>query len=232
MNLKNAVVLITGANRGIGLAFAKEALARGARKVHAAARDPSKVTLAGVEAVRLDVTKPEEVAALARQCGDVTVLINNAGTAEVGGLLAPGGEESFRNQLETNFFGILRTVREFGPILGNNGGGAIVNVLSVASFRNTPVLSTYGATKTAAWALTNGIRNDLRGQGTQVLAVHAGPVDTDLTASFNIPKSAPKLVADKTFDALEAREKKVLVDDVSIQVKSGLTAPSPVYLNS
>src|SRR5437763_5614432 len=108
MQLANAVVLITGANRGIGLAFAREALARGARRVYAAARDPASVTLPGVLPIRLDVTDPQDVARAARECGDVTLLVNNAGVAATGGFLADADLQSARRQLETNFFGVLR----------------------------------------------------------------------------------------------------------------------------
>ncbi|MCE3252197.1 MAG: Short-chain dehydrogenase/reductase [Cellvibrio sp.] len=123
MRLENAVVLITGANRGLGLAFAKEALARGARKVYAAARNPASVTLEGVVAVKLDVNNPEDIARVARDCADVTLLINNAGIAEQGSFLADDAEAMLRRQLETNLFGPLRLARSFAPVLANNGGG-------------------------------------------------------------------------------------------------------------
>ncbi len=165
MKIHNATVLITGANRGLGLAFAREALARGARKVYAGVRDPSKLTLAGVEAIRLDVTRPEDVAAAASRCSDVTLLINNAGIAAVGGFLSADSIESARAQLETNFFGPLRLSQAFAPVLAANGGGAILNALSVASWLNSPLLAMYGASKSAAWALTNGLRHELRAQG-------------------------------------------------------------------
>jgi NAD(P)-dependent dehydrogenase (short-subunit alcohol dehydrogenase family) len=230
MKLHNAVVFITGANRGIGLAFAKEALARGARKVYAGVRDPSTVTLPGVQAVRLDVTNPQEVAAAAARCGDVTVLVNNAGIATLGGFMAEGSEASARHQLETNFFGPLRLTQAFAPVLAANGGGAVLNVLSVASWINRPLLGVYGATKSAAWALTNGLRHELREQGTQVLGMHVGFVDTDLTKGIDMPKSTPDVVVSRTFDALEAGKEEVLADEITQQVKLGLNAEPPVYL--
>jgi NAD(P)-dependent dehydrogenase (short-subunit alcohol dehydrogenase family) len=232
MKLNDATVLITGANRGLGLAFAKEALARGARKVYAAARDPAGITLAGVEAIRLDVTRAEDVAAAAERCGDVTVLINNAGIAVLGGFLAEGGIESARHQLETNFFGPLRLSQAFAPVLAAHGGGAILNVLSVASWINSPRLAIYGATKSAAWALTNALRNDLRAQNTQVLAMHVGFVDTDLTRGFDVPKSSPDVVVRRTLDALEAGAEEVLADERSRQIKEGLCAEPSVYLRA
>lgn len=230
MNITNATVLITGANRGIGLAFARQVLARGARKVYAGARDPASVTLPGVEAIRLDVTRPEDVAAAAQRCGDVTLLINNAGIAQVGGFFAEGGIEAARAQLETNFFGPWRLSQAFAPVLAAHGGGAIVNVLSIASWISSPALAVYGASKSAAWSLSNGLRHELRAQGTQVLAMHMGFVDTDLTRNFELPKSRPDDVVGRALDALEAGADEVLADPLTQQVKQGLSAEPGVYL--
>lgn len=230
MNIENATVLITGANRGIGLAFARQVLARGARKVYAGARDPASVTLPGVEAIRLDVTRPEDVAAAARHCGDVTLLINNAGIARVGGFFAEGGVEAAREQLETNFFGPWRLSQAFAPVLASHGGGAILNVLSIASWISSPALAVYGASKSAAWSLSNGLRHELRAQHTQVLAMHMGFVDTDLTRDFDLPKSHPDDVVRRALDALEAGAEEVLADAITQQVKQGLSAEPGVYL--
>lgn len=230
MQLQNATVLITGSNRGIGLAFAREALARGARKVYAGARNPASVTLPGVEPIALDVTDPAAVAAAARHASDVTLVINNAGIASFGGFLAEGGEASARAHLETNFFGLLRVSQAFAPALASNGGGALLNVLSIASWINSPMLSVYGASKSAAWALTNALRNDLRAQGTQVLGLHMGFVDTDLTRGIEMPKSTPEDIVRRAFDALEAGAEEVLGDEFTRQVKSGLSADPAIYL--
>ena len=230
MKIENATILITGANRGLGLAFARAALARGARKVYAGARDPNSVTLAGVEPIQLDVTKPGEIAAAAQKCGDVTILINNAGIGAVGGFLVEGSVETARSQLETNYFGPLRMSQAFAPVLAANGGGAIVNVLSVVSWINPPLLATYGASKSAAWALTNALRFELRAQHTQVLGMHVGFVDTDLTRGLDRPKAAPDVVIRRTLDALEAGAEEVLADELTEQVKQGLSASPGVYL--
>lgn len=230
MKLQNATVLITGANRGIGLAFAREALTRGARKVYAGARDPASVTLRGAEAIRLDVTKPEDVAAAARRLGDVTLLINNAGIGAFGGFLAEGSIDAARTQLETNYFGPLRMSLAFAPVLAANGGGAILNVLSIASWISTPMLAVYGSTKAAEWSLTNGLRHELRAQGTQVLGMHMGFVDTDLTREIDVAKSTPDAVVREALDALESGAEEVLADDITRQVKPGLSAEPPVYL--
>jgi len=230
MKLDNAAVLITGANRGLGLAFAREALARGARKVYAAARNPASVTLAGVVPIRLDVTKPDEIAAAVRGAGDVTVLINNAGIASTGGFLADDAIESARRHFETNFFGAWRVTQAFAPVLAAHGGGAVLNVLSVASWINSPLLGVYAASKTAEWALTNGLRHELRAQGTQVLGLHVGFVDTDLTRGFEVPKVSPDSVVRSALDGLEAGAEEVLADEITRQVKRGLSAEPPVYL--
>ncbi|MCY1199814.1 putative oxidoreductase EphD [compost metagenome] len=232
MELKNAVVFITGANRGLGLAFAREALARGARKVYAAARDPSAVRLAGVEPVKLDVTRPEEVAAAAARARDVTLLINNAGIAATGGFLAPDSADSARRHLETNLIGPLLMAQAFAPALAANGGGALLNVLSIASWINRPLLGVYGMSKSAAWALTNGLRHELRGQGTQVLGLHMGFVDTDLTRGIEAPKTAPETIVRQALDALEAGEEEVLADEATRQVKQGLSVHPSVYLQA
>ena len=230
MKLDNATVLITGANRGLGLAFAREALARGARKVYAAARDPASVTLQGVVPIKLDVTSPADVAAAARACGDVTLLINNAGIAATGGFLAEGSVEAAQRHLDTNFFGPLLMTRAFAPLLAANGGGAILNVLSVASWISGPLLGNYGMSKAAVWAMTNGTRIELREQGTQVLGLHVGFIDTDLTTGLDVPKLAPDVVVRTTFDALEAGASEILADDFTRQVHAGLSADPAVYL--
>jgi NAD(P)-dependent dehydrogenase (short-subunit alcohol dehydrogenase family) len=230
MQLSNAVVFITGANRGIGLAFAREALARGARRVYAAARDPATIQLPGVVAIQLDVTDEAQVERAARECGDVTVLVNNAGVAATGGFLAEGGMASARLQFETNFFGPLRMVQAFAPVLARNGGGAVLNVLSIASWINRPLLGVYGASKSAAWALTNGLRHELRAQGTQVTGLHMGFVDTDLTRGIEAPKSTPEAIVRAALDGLEAGAEEVLADDMTRQVKQSLSSAAPAYL--
>ena len=230
MKIDNATVLVTGANRGIGLAFARESLTRGARKVYAGARDPSSVKQPGVEAIRLDVTKPEEVAAAVARAGDVTLVINNAGIAQVGGFLAADSEEAARRQLETNFFGMLRVSKAFAPILKANGGGALINVLSIVSWINGGQLAAYAATKSAAWSLTNSLRHELAAQHTQVLALHMAFVDTDLARGLDGPKTSPEDIVKAALDGLEAGLDEVLADDHTRLVKQGLTAATPSYV--
>ena len=150
MKVAGSIALVTGANRGLGLAFAKALVEMGAAKVYAAARNPQAVTLKGVVPLKLDVTSDEDVVAAARAAGNVNLLVNNAGIARPGGFLADGAVEAAREQFEVNFVGPLRMARAFAPVLAKNGGGAIINVLSVASWMNGPRLATYGASKSAA----------------------------------------------------------------------------------
>lgn len=230
MNIGNAVVLVTGANRGIGLAFARELLARGARKVYAAARDPATVTLPGVQALQLDVTQPDQIAAAAQLATDVTLVINNAGIAQPGGFLAEGSDAVARRIFETNFFGVLNVSQAFAPVLKANGGGALLNVLSVASWVNGGELAAYSASKSAAWSLTNALRHELAGQKTQVLGLHMAYVDTDLTRGFEVPKSSAEAIVQRALDGLEAGADEVLADALTQQVRQGLSAQRPVYL--
>jgi NAD(P)-dependent dehydrogenase (short-subunit alcohol dehydrogenase family) len=230
MKLQDAIVLITGANRGIGLAFAEVALARGARKVYAGARVPSSITTPDVVPVKLDVTSDEDVADAARICADVTLVVNNAGIALAGGLLKAEAGEAARAQFETNVFGMLRVTQAFAPVLAKNGGGAFLNVLSVASWINSGAMTAYAVSKAAAWSLTNGLRNELRSQGTQVLGLHVGFVDTDLARGLDVVKVSPQSVAVSAFDALEAGASEVLADERARMVKRGLTAEPAIYL--
>jgi NAD(P)-dependent dehydrogenase (short-subunit alcohol dehydrogenase family) len=230
MKIENAVVLVTGANRGIGRAFARELLARGAGKIYAGARDPATVTQSGVQALRLDVNSREDVAAAAALAPDVTLVINNAGIAQAGGFLAADSEEVARRIFETNFFAMLRVSKAFAPILKANGGGALLNVLSIASWVNGGQLAAYSASKSAAWSLTNALRNELAAQKTQVLGLHMAYVDTDMTRGFNAPKSSPEEIVRRALDGLESGVDEVLADELTLQVKLGMTAARPSYL--
>jgi short-subunit dehydrogenase len=190
------------------------------------------VKLAGVEAVKLDVNDEADIAAAAKRCGDVTLLINNAGIGQLGSLFAEGNIASAQAQFATNVLGPLRLSQAFAPALAANGGGAILNVLSVASWNNSPQLPLYGVSKSAAWAMTNAIRNELRAQKTQVLGMHVGFVDTDLTRGIDMPKSSPEVVVARTFDALEAGAEEVLADERAKEIKQGLTSDQPYYLRA
>lgn len=232
MMIKNSVAFVTGANRGLGLAFARALLERGARKVYAAARELSSITLPGVVPVQLDVTNPSEVAAAVARAGDVTLLVNNAGISRRSSLLAEDAVTAVRAELETNLFGPLALSRAFAPILAANGGGSIINVLSVLSWVTLPAVATYGVSKAAAWSLTNGLRGELAGQGTQVIALHVGYMETDMAKGVPGPKESPDAVAAVTLDAVESGAREVLADAISQQVKGGLSAVQAPYLGA
>lgn len=230
MKLENAVVLITGANRGLGLEFAKQALAAGARKVYAAARNPASITLPGVIPVQLDVTNPADITRVAEQYPDITLLINNAGVAEIGGILLPEADQMLQRQMEVNVFGPLRLSQALAPVLAANGGGGIINVLSIASWITGPLLATYSVTKSAAWSMTNALRQELQAQQTQVLGLHVGFIDTDLTKDLDVPKVTPAAVVEATFAGLEQDAHQVLADDLTRQVHAALSGYPDIYL--
>lgn len=230
MQIKDSIAFVTGANRGFGLALVHELVARGAKKVYAGMRTPVDLGLPGVVSVKLDVTKPEEVAAAAAQCVDTTLLVNNAGIATFSGYLEPESIETARDIFETNYFGMIRVSQAFAPVLAANGGGAVINVLSVVSWISSIMLAPYAASKSAAWSFTNAWRMHLREQGTQVLGLHVGFMDTDLTRDIQTAKTDPRTVAIKTLDGLEAGLEEVLADEITQQVKQGLVAEPAVYL--
>ncbi|HEU4662437.1 MAG TPA: SDR family oxidoreductase [Dokdonella sp.] len=230
MKIQGSTAFVTGANRGLGLAYAKALLDAGARKVYAGARDPSSVTLAGVVPIRLDVGDAGAVAAAARDCGDVDIVVNNAGVIGGTPLLADGGDDALRGVLETNLHGMLAVSRAFAPVLGRNGGGALVNMLSALSWISLPQSGAYSVSKAAAWALTNSLRHELRAQGTLVVAVHAGYIDTDMVKSVDAPKAKPEDIARSVLAAIEAGAAEVLADDTARRVKAGFAATPPAYL--
>jgi NAD(P)-dependent dehydrogenase (short-subunit alcohol dehydrogenase family) len=223
MNLEDSTVLVTGANRGLGAAFCRSLRDRGAAKIYAAARNPDQVDAPGVVPLRLDVTSATDIDAAVEQCGDVTLLINNAGIGTGTGMFADDALGQLQKEFDTNVFGPLAMSRAFAPTLAANGGGAIVNVLSVLSWYASEQAALYCAAKAASWSLTNSMRLALLGQGTQVVGVHVGYMDTDMTAALEVPKSSPDDIAGIVLDAVQAGESEVLADDVSRTVKAALS---------
>ena len=222
MNIHDSTVLVTGANRGIGKAFADALLDRGATKVYAAVRDVGTITDPRLVPIQLDVTDPDRVAAVARELDDVQLVVNNAGVLHFA--VPPSAPlDTARVELETNYLSLVSMTQAFAPVLEQNGGGAFINVLSVFSWVATPLLSTYSASKAAAWSFTNAARIVLKRQGTQVVGVYAGPVDTDMTAAIDLEKIHPASVATSALDALEADEPEAVVDDYSRAIKAELS---------
>lgn len=220
MKIAGSTALVTGANRGFGRHLAAELASRGAT-VHAAARNPDTIDLPGVTPVRLDITDPASVAAAAELAGDVNLLINNAGIDTRTDLL-DGDLDLVRLELETHYLGTLSMIRAFAPVIAGNGGGTILNVLSVLSWVNFPKHGTYGAAKSAEWAMTNALRVQLADRGVRVAGLHVGYMDTDMATDVTGPKSDPAAIARLAVDGVEADAYEIVADDLSRQVQAGL----------
>jgi NAD(P)-dependent dehydrogenase (short-subunit alcohol dehydrogenase family) len=223
MDITGSVALVTGANRGLGRQFAQQLVERGAAKVYATSRRPELIDVPGVEVLRVDITDPASVPAAAAAAGDVSLLVNNAGIT-TGANLVTGDLAGIRREMDTHFYGTLGVVRAFAPVLARNGGGGIVNVLSALSWFSIDGANAYAAAKAAAWSLTNGVRLELAGQGTQVTGVVLGAADTDMMAGYTGPMSDPADVVRAALDGVQAGDWEVLVDDWSRQVKASLAA--------
>lgn len=223
MEIEGSVALVTGANRGLGASFCRQLLERGAAKVYAGARDPGSVIQPGVVPIQLDVTSPDDIAAAAAQCDDLTLLVNNAGIGTGTPALSDGALEAARREFETNVFGPLALTGAFAPVLAANGGGAVVNVLSVLSWLSVPSSAVYCASKAAGWSFTNSLRQELLGQNTQVVGLYVGFMDTDMTAGLDVAKSDPDAVAGLTLDGVAAGAHEVLADDTSRFVRDALS---------
>lgn len=221
VNLASSTALVTGANRGLGRQFAAELMRRGA-KVYAGARDPGSVDVDGAIPIAVDVTDPVSVAAAAKTAGDVTLLINNAGVAADVNLLTDDLDGAHR-EMDTNYFGTLAMIRAFAPVIEGNGGGGILNVLSVLSWVSLPDSGGYCASKSAAWSMTNAVRVGLADRGIVVTALHVGLMDTDMGAGFDGPKASPSDVAAQALDGIAAGVYEVLADDTSRVVQAGLS---------
>jgi NAD(P)-dependent dehydrogenase (short-subunit alcohol dehydrogenase family) len=221
-SIQGSVVLVTGANGGLGVEFVAQALERGATKVYAAARTPREWDDPRIVPLKLDVTDAASVANAALAAPDTTIVINNAGITS-NGSMTTGDFADVRATFETNFFGALAVARDFAPVLGANGGGALVNVLSVLSWLG--VAGSYSASKAALWSATNTLRLDLAPQGTQVLGLHLGYTDTPMTKNVTAPKNDPADIVRAAYDGLELGEHEVLADELSRTVKLGLALP-------
>lgn len=222
VNVKGATVVVTGGQRGLGKAIVAEFLERGAAKVYATARSPKPSEDPRVVSVELDVTRPESVTALAAAATDAQIVVNNAGVSGAMALLASDIDE-VREVFETNLFGALRVTKAFAPVLADNGGGALVDILSVLAWLGGA--GGYGASKAALWSATNSLRIELEKQGTQVTGVHLGLTETEMAADFDVPKNDPRDVARAIVDGIERGDVEVLADDVTRHVKGALSGP-------
>lgn len=223
MKTKDAVVLVTGANRGLGLALSRAALEAGARRVYAGARDPrtlealTRLAPERVRALSLDVTDATSIAAAAAEAPDVTMVFNNAGVLASESVLTSSPEQIAR-EFAINFFGLVAATRAFLPALeraGSAGGAALINVLSVASLANVPQIGAYSASKAAAFSLTQALRTELRGKGIRVHGVFPGPIDTDMVRGIDMKKTSPEDVARAILQGVEQGVEDISPDPVS-----------------
>ncbi|MFE5876388.1 SDR family oxidoreductase [Rhodococcus sp. NPDC056506] len=223
MDLNNTVAIVTGANRGLGRHLTAGLVERGA-KVYAAARNPETVDLPGVIPLKLDVTDTESIAAAARTASDATLLVNNAGISTSAPLIV-GDLDDVRRELDVNFFGPLTVTRAFAPVIENNGGGTVLNVLSVLSWFHPAALGSYAASKAAAWAMTDAVREELAPRGISVSALHVAYMDTDMAAGVPAEqKIDPADVATQALDGIESGLAEILADDTTRYVKQSLSS--------
>lgn len=228
--VKDTVVFVTGANRGIGRAIAQEAVARGASRVYAAARNTDGVQDLvdahpdTVVAIKLDVTNAGQIAAAATAASDTQILINNAGVAKGGGFVYGHNADGARLEMETNYFGPLNVSRAFADSIVTNGNGAVATVASVGGLTNFPLAATYSASKAAAHSLCQGMRAELRPQGVAVFGIYPGPIDTDMAAGIEFDKESPENVAKRIFDDMEDGIEDITTDAYADQLVAGLRA--------
>jgi len=224
--VKNSVVLVTGANRGIGKSIVEEFLQNGARKVYAAARNLESLNSLisqypeQVVPVQIDLNKPETIIAAAEIAGDVEVVVNNAGMFKATNLLSADSVAALQAEMEVNVYGLMRVAQAFAPILKANGGGALVQLNSVASIKNFSDLATYSASKAASYSITQALRDVLKEQGTQVVSVHPGPIATDMgnEAGFGDMAEPAVLVPQAIIAALASKEFHSYPDTMAKQI--------------
>ncbi|WP_115718845.1 SDR family oxidoreductase [Gallaecimonas mangrovi] len=221
--LKGRKVLVTGANGGIGEHFVSQALDRGAAKVYAAARRPKAWSDSRIVPLVLDITSTTDIAAAAEVAADTDVLINNAGIAPLDDVIG-GPQAQLRQIFETNFFGTLAMANAFTPVLASNGGGQLLNVISLAAWFAIP--TGYAASKAALWSATNALRVALAGQNTHVAGLLMGMVDTPMTANWHVPKMTADSLVTQAYDGLANGLLEIHADESTRQIKSLLSLPA------
>jgi NAD(P)-dependent dehydrogenase (short-subunit alcohol dehydrogenase family) len=228
--MNETVALVTGANRGIGRAFVEALAGAGAERIYASARaagsldelvaiDPDRIV-----PVVLDVTDDWQITAAAARAGDVTLLVNNAGVGLYAKTIDDDGFEAAHTEMDVNYYGVVRMMRAFAPVLKGNGGGTIVNILSVGALLGFPFAGTYFASKAAAWSATQSARAELRPAGTQVIGVFPGPIDTRMAEGVEMEKAPPSVVATATLAAIAEGVEEVFPDPMAKEFREALAA--------
>ena len=231
--IKDSVILVTGANRGIGRAFVETALERGAKKIYAAARKAESLKelvdrgKGRVAALRLDITSRQQIQEAVEQAADVTILINNAGISAYCGIISGPNADGAQDEMRVNYFGTMDMSVAFAPVLRKNGGGVLINIVSVAAFQSFPGFRTYCASKAAEHSLTLGLRDELAPQGTFVAGVYPGPIDTDMAAGVDMEKTSPRQMCLNVYKALEEGQDSIWPDPYAAQVGAAFRTDAP-----
>ena len=230
MQLRGCVAIVTGANRGIGAQYVRALLASGAKKIYAGVRDIENLRdldaakNGAIELLRIDITRDDDIAAAVQRCRDVNLLINNAGVNFNTPLIGIGALDNARTEMNTNYFGTLAMCRAFAPALKANGGGTIVNMLSILARVNLPLMGSLCASKAAALSMTQGVRAELKAQGTIVIGVMPGAVETRMTEMLPPPKMSPADVVKAALQAVEEGTDDVYPGEMAQGVAAGLAA--------
>lgn len=215
MKIENKIALVTGANRGIGLAIVNALLDNGIARVYAAARDVASLPEFNDERVvpiQLDITNAQQVLQAASVATDVDLLINNAGVAAFTSLVS-GPRDLLERDMNTNYFGTLNMVRAFVPVLETKRDASIVNIVTIAAFANFPMIGGYSASKSALFSMSQGIRIELAQKGIAVHTVNPGPIDTDLAKDFPADKASPEQTAANILAGLADDEADIFPDE-------------------
>jgi NAD(P)-dependent dehydrogenase (short-subunit alcohol dehydrogenase family) len=221
MSLSNKVILVSGANRGIGAATVRELLKAGVKKIYAGARNLDSLpdfNDSRVVSLQLDITRDESVQKAADTAKDVDVLVNNAGTMAFGDWIT-STQEVIDADMNTNFYGTLRVIRAFTPHFVNRGSGTIANMVSVVGLAPVPLLAGYSASKAALQSLTQALRGTLAKSGITVVGIYPGPIDTDLAKGIPLEKSTPDHAAINIVRGIEKGDSYIFPDPMALQIE-------------